>query len=99
MSNYLEKLHTNQICFPKAYDQFLRNLFYMVDSLKDEEEIWMNIYNGFEKFRDCVEDEHLNGIALTVQWKRDKSGYKEITYKAVIKPRVLLAQLDKYCVA
>ena len=99
MSNYLEKLHTNQIRFPKAYDQFLRNLFYMVDSLKTEEEIRMNIYSGFEKYRDCVEDEHLNGIALTVQWKRDKSGYKEITYKAVIKPRVLLAQLDKYCVA
>ena len=37
MSNYLEKLHTNQIHFPKAYDQFLRNLFYMAGSLKDEE--------------------------------------------------------------
>jgi len=99
MSNYLAKLHTNQIRFPKAYDQFLRNLFYMADSLKDEEEIQMNIYNGFEKFRDFVEDEHLNGIALTVQWKRDKSGYKEIIYKVVIKPKVLLAQLDKYCAA
>ncbi len=43
MSNYLENLHTNQIRFPKAYDQFLRNLFYMADSLKDEEEIRMNI--------------------------------------------------------
>ena len=29
--------------FPKVYDQFLRNLFYMADSLKDEEEIRMNI--------------------------------------------------------
>ena len=99
MSNYLEKLHTNQIRFPKAYDQFLRNLFYMAGSLKDEEEIRMNIYNGFEKYRECVEDECLNGIALTVQWERDKHEYKEITYKAVIKPRILLAQLDKYCVA
>ena len=99
MSNYLEKLHTNQIRFPKAYDQFLRNLFYMADSLKDEEEIRMNIFNGSEKYRDCVENEHLNGIALTVRWERDKHGYKEITYKAVIKPRILLAQLDKYCVA
>ena len=93
MSNYLERLHTNQIRFPKAYDQFLRNLFlfYMSGSLKDEEEIRINIYNGFEKYRDCVENEHLYGIALTVQWERDKHGYKEITYKAVIKPRVLLA--------
>ena len=99
MSNYLEKLNTNQIRFPKAYDQFLRNLFYMAGSLKDEEEIRMNIYNGFEKYRDCVGDERLNGIVLTVQWKRDKHGYKEITYEAVIKPSVLLAQLDKYCVA
>ena len=39
MSNYLEKLHANQIRFPKAYDQFLRNLFYMTDGLKDEEEV------------------------------------------------------------
>ena len=99
MNNYLEKIHTNQIRFPKAYDQFLRNLFYMVDSLKTEEEIRMNIYSGFEKYRDCVEDEHMNGITLTVQWKRDKHGYKEITYEAMIKPRVLLAQLEKYCVA
>ena len=99
MINYLEKLHVNQFRFPKTYDQFLRNLFYMADSLKDEEEIRMNIYNGFGKYRDCVENEHLKGIALTVQWERDKHGYKEITYKAVIKPRVLLAQLDKYCAA
>ena len=99
MSNYLEKLHTNQIRFPKAYDQLLRNLFYMADSLKDEEDIRMNIFNGFEEDRAAVENEHLNGIALTVRWERDKHGYKEITYKAVIKPKVLLAQLDKYCAA
>lgn len=91
MSNYIEKLHANQIRFPKAYDQFLRNLFYMADTLKDEEEIRVNIYGGYEKYRDCVENEHLNGIALTVQWERDKHGYKEVTYKAVIKPKVLLA--------
>ena len=96
MSNYLEKLHTNQIRFPKAYDQFLRNLFYMADSLKAEEEIRINIYNGFEKYRDCEENEYLNGIALIVQWERDRYGYKEVTYKAVIKPKVLLAYLDKY---
>ncbi len=36
MSNYLEKLHANQIRFPEVYDQFLRNLFYMADSLKDD---------------------------------------------------------------
>ena len=64
MSNYIEKLHTNQIRFPKMYDQFLRNLFYMMDSLKTEEEIRMNIYNGFEKYRDCVEEEGLKGITL-----------------------------------
>ncbi len=84
MSNYLEKLHANQIRFPKAYERLLRNLFYMADSLKNEEEIRINIYNGFEKYRDCVENERLNGIALTVQWERDKHGYKEVAYNAVI---------------
>ena len=99
MNSYLEKLHANQIHFSKAHENLLRNLFYLADRLKDEEEIRMNIYNGFGKYRDCVENEHLKGIALTVQWERDKHGYKEVTYKAVIKPRVLLAQLDKYCAA
>ena len=37
MNNYLEKLHANQIHFPKAYDKFLRNLFYMAAILKGEE--------------------------------------------------------------
>ena len=96
MSNYLEKLHTNQIRFPKVYDQFLRNLFYMADSLKDEEEIRMNIYNGFEHYRDCVEDEGLKGVTLSVKWEQDTNGHKEVTYRAVIKPKVLLAQLDRY---
>ena len=99
MSNYLEKLHTNQIRFPKAYDQFLRNLFYMAGSLKDEEEIRMNIYNGFENYRDCVEDEGLKGITLSVKWEQDINGHKEVAYRAVIKPKVLLAQLEKYCAA
>ena len=42
MTNYLEKLHANQIHFPETHANLLRNLFYMVASLKDEEEIWMN---------------------------------------------------------
>ena len=97
MSNYVEKLHTNQIYFPKAYARFLHNLFYLADSLKDEEEIRMNIYNGFEKFRDCVKDEGLKGINLSVKWEPNAEGHKDVTYRAVIKPKVLLAQLDKYC--
>lgn len=99
MTNYLERLHANQISFPKAYDSFMRNLFYMVNSLKDEEEIRLNIYGGFEKYRDCVKEEGLKGIAFTVQWEQDKQGYKEVVYHAVIKPKVLLAQLEKNCAA
>lgn len=99
MRNYLEKLHANQIHFPKAHESFLRNLFYTVASLKDEEEIRMNIYGGFEKYRDCVKDEGLKGITFTVQWERDAQGYTEVAYRAVIKPKVLLAQLEKYCAA
>ena len=99
MRNYLEKLHANQIHFPKAHASFLYNLFNMANNLKDEEEIRMNIYGGFEKYRDCVEDEGLKGITLTVRWERDKWGFKEVAYRAVIKPKVLLAQLEKYCAA
>ena len=99
MTNYLEKLHANQIYFPKAHASFLYNLFNMANNLKDEEEIRMNIYGGFAKYRDCVKDEGLKGITFAVQWERDVHGYKEIAYSAVIKPKVLLAQLEKYCVA
>ena len=99
MSNYLTKLHANQICFPKANARFLHNLFYMVDSLKGEEEIRLNIDSGFEKFRDCVNEEGLEGITLFSKWERDNWGYKCLAYHAVIKPNVLLAQLDKYSVA
>lgn len=97
MSNYVEKLHTNQIYFPKAYAQFLHNLFYLVDGLKDEEEIRLNIYNGFEKYRDCVKDEGLKGIDLSMKWEQDEEGCRVAVYRAVIKPKVLLAQLEKYC--
>ena len=99
MSNYLEKLHANQIHFPKAHASFLRNLFYTVDSLQNEEEIRMNLYGGFDKYRDCVKEEGLKGITFTVQWAPDAQGYKEVAYHAVIKPKVLLAQLEKYCAA
>ena len=99
MSNYLEKLYANQISFPRAYDSFLRNLFYMVECLKDDEEIRLNIYGGFEKYRECVKEESLKGITFTVQWEQDKQGYKVVAYHAVIKPKVLLAQLEKYCAA
>lgn len=97
MNNYLEKLHANQIHFPIAYDKFLRNLFYMAASLKDEEEIRLNIYGGFEKYRYCVKEEKLNGIKLTNNWERDEQGYRVAAYHAVINTKVLLAQLDKYC--
>ena len=97
MNSYLEKLHANQIHFPKAYAQFLHNLFYLADSLKDEEEIRLNIYNGFEKFRNCVKAEGLKGINLTVKWEKDEERYRVVAYRAVVKPKVLLAQLDKYC--
>lgn len=65
MNSYLEKLHANQIHFPNAHENLLRNLFYLADRLKDEEEIRMNIYNGFENYRDCVEDEGLKGNNIT----------------------------------
>ena len=69
----------------------------MADRLKDEEEIQMNIYNGFENYRDCVEDEGLKGVTLSVKWEQDANGHKEVVYRAVIKPKVLLAQLERYC--
>ena len=97
MSNYLDKLHANKINFPKAYDRFLHNLFYMVDSLKDEEEIRMNIYGGFEKYRNCVKEEGMKGITLFDKWEWDEEGYRVAAYRAVIKPKVFLTQLDKYC--
>ena len=97
MNSYLEKLHTNQIHFPSDHENLMRNLFYLADRLKDEEEIRMNIYNGFENYRDCVEDEGLKGITLSVKWEQDTNGHKEVAYRAVIKPKVLLAQLEKYC--
>ena len=97
MSNYVEKLHTNQIYFPKAYARFLHNLFYLADSQKVEEEIRLNIYNGFEKYRDCVKAEGLKGINFSVKWEPNADGHKDVAYRAVIKPKVLLAQLEKYC--
>lgn len=99
MTSYLEKLNTNQIHFPKTYARFLHNLFYLVDSLKDEEEIRLNIYNGFEKYRDCVKAEGLKGINLSAKWEQDAEGHKDVAYRAEIKPKVLLAQLEKYCAA
>ena len=99
MNSYLEKLHANQIHFPKTYARFLHNLFYLAESLKDEEEIQLNIYNGFEKYRDCVKAEGLKGINLSVKWEQNAGGYKDVTYHAVIKPKVLLTQLEKYCTA
>lgn len=96
MSNYLEKLHTNQIYFPKAYARILYNMFYMADSLHDEEVIRLNIYGGFEKYRDCVKEERLDGITLTARWDRE-NGYRCVTYQAVINTKVLIAQLEKYC--
>lgn len=97
MNSYLEKLRANQIHFPSAHENLLRNLYCLADRLKDEEEIRMNIYNGFEDYRDCVEDEGLKGITLSVKWEQDENGHKEVVYRAVIKPKVLLAQLDRYC--
>lgn len=99
MTNYLEKLQANQVHFPKAYAQFLHNLFYLADSLKDEDEIRINIYNGFEKYRDCVKVEGLKGINLSMKWEQNAEGHKDVAYHAVIKPKVLLAQLNKYCAA
>ena len=97
MNSYLGKLHANQIHFPSDHENLMRNLFYLADRLKDEEEIRMNIYNGFENYRDCVEDEGLKGVTLSVKWEQDINGHKEVAYRAVIKPKVLLAQLEKYC--
>ena len=97
MNSYIEKLHANQIHFPSDHENLMRNLFYLADRLKEEEEIRMNIYNGFENYRDCVEDEGLKGVTLSVKWERDANGYKEVTYRVVFKPKVLLAQLEKYC--
>lgn len=96
MTSYLEKLNANQIHFPKAHARFLHNLFYLSDNLKDEEEIRLNIYNGFEKYRDCVKEEKLNGIKLTSNWERDKEGFRVVAYHAVINTKMLLAQLEKY---
>jgi hypothetical protein len=99
MNNYLEKLHANQIYFPKAYARFLHNLFYMADRLKDEKEIRLNIYGGFEKYRDCVKEEKLDGIKLSINLEQDEVGFKVVAYHAVIDTKVLLAQLEKYCAA
>ena len=74
MNSYLEKLHANQIHFPSDHENLMRNLFYLADRLKDEED-----------------------IALSVKWEQDTNGHKEVAYRAVIKPKVLLAQLDRYC--
>jgi len=93
----LKKLNAYQICFPKNYARFLHNLFYMADSRKDEEVIQLNIYGGFEKYRDCVKEERLDGIKLTINLERDEAGYKVVAYYAVIDTKVLLAQLDRYC--
>ena len=49
-----------------------------------------------EKIRDCMEDEGLKGVTLSVKWEQDANGHKEVAYRAVIKPKVLLAQLDRY---
>ena len=96
MDSYLKKLHANQIYFPKAYARFLYNLFYMADSLKDEKEIRLNIYGGFERFRDCVKEEKLDGIKLSTNLEQDEAGFKVVAYHAVIDTKVLLAQLKKY---
>lgn len=97
MSKYLERLHANQVNFPKAYAPFLHNLFYMADSLRNEEEIRLNIYGGFEKYRDCVREERLDGVKLSINLEQDVAGYKVVSYHAAITTKVLLAQLDKYC--
>ena len=99
LSNYLEKLHANQIYFPKGYARFLHNLFYMADSRKEEEVIQLNIYGGFEKYRDCVKEERLDGIKLSINLEWDEAGYKVVAYHAIIDTKVLLAQLDRYCAA
>ena len=98
MSKYLEKLFANQIHFPKDHENFLYKLFCLVDSLKDKEEIRLSINGGYGKYRDCVKDEGLKGITLDIRWERDWQGYKTVAYHAVIKPKVILAQLDRYCV-
>ncbi len=97
MNNYLEKLHANQIYFPKAYARFLHNLFYIADSLKDEKEIRLNICGGFEKYRDCVKEEKLDGIKLSTNLEQDEVGCKVVAYHALIDTKVLLTQLEKYC--
>lgn len=97
MSKYLEKLHANQIRFPEAYATFLQNLFFLVDTLKDEEEIRVEIERGFENYRDCVDYEKLKGITLSITWET-KDDFHYLAYHAVIKPKVLLAQLDRYCI-
>ena len=97
MTSYLEKLHLKQIRFPKASERFLYNLFYMVECLKDEENIRLDIFGGFEKYRDCVKTEGLKGITLSIKWEQDEQGYRVAAHHAEIKPHVLLAQLVKYC--
>ncbi len=98
MSNYIEKLHADKIHFSKAHANFLHKLFYLVDSLKDEEEIKVSINGGYGKYRDCVKEEDLKGITLDTRWERDRQGYETVSYHAVIKPKVVLAQLGRYFV-
>ena len=97
MGNYLEKLRANRIRFPESHAGFLHNLFYLADSLKEEEEIRLNIEGGFEKYRECVKEERMEGILLSVRWER-VNGYRCVACRAVIRTKVLLAQLDKYIV-
>ena len=97
MSTYIEKMHTDKIHFPSAHANFLHKLLYLVDSLKDEKEIRLRINGGYAKYRDCVKEEDLKGIILDIRWEQDGTGYETVTCRAVIKPKVVLSQLNKYC--
>ena len=69
MTSYLEKLQANQIHFPKTYERFLYNLFYLADSLKDEEEIIRFCADGI---LGVVDTEHVSRSEETKQAGRSE---------------------------
>ena len=88
----MKKLNAYQICFPKNYAQFLYNLFYMAVRRKYEKVILLNIYGGFEKYRDCAKEERLDLLSFLSTWNEMKP-----VIKLWIDTNVLLAQIDGDC--
>ena len=60
----------------------------------DEEEIRVNIYGGYEKYRDCVKEEGLKVITVDIRWEwiwngnlpcSDKTESGTVTVKQILR--------------